>query len=462
MANTYLSFTLGTPTDNLKWTFSAWIKKTPDVMSPGDVGVMSIGDTTTAYTRLNFNGNGQLEFDNKPSGFEGRKMTSAYYFDPTAWYHVVAVYDSANGSAGDRMILYFNGSRVTSLGTDADPDADTASGNTSGQTIRIGVTDSSQYFNGEMAHVHFCDGYAYAASAFGETDSTSGIWIAKTSPSVSYGNNGIFLKFASGATLTDSSGNGNNMTLGGGTLTALKDSPDNNWSTWNPLYQPTGNYPTFANCNTTCTSQNSSGKYWGSASTLGMQTGKWYAEFKAVTASNKPSFGVTQAPGLLAYNQTYLGNRNYDYAYISDGGIYNNNNETAAWGNTFTTGDIVMVALDLDNNKIYFGKNGTWENSGDPTSGATGTGAAYTVTSVAAATAANDWNSPNSEGAYFFACSDQSTGGDTMAANFGNGFFETTAVTSAGNSSTGDDSVWEYDCPAGYYGLNTINMATYG
>ena len=77
-----------------------------------------------------------------------------------------------------------------------------------------------------MAHVHFCDGYAYAASDFGETDSTSGIWIAKTSPSVSYGTNGVFLKFASGATLTDSSGNGNNMTLGGGTLTALKDSPD--------------------------------------------------------------------------------------------------------------------------------------------------------------------------------------------------------------------------------------------
>ena len=461
MATTYLNRTLGTPTDSKKWTFSAWIKKTEDVMSPGDVGLMQIGSTN--YTRLNFPGSGQLEFDNYDGGFDGRRMTSAFYYDPTAWYHIVAVFDSDNGNADDRMILYVNGSRIAALATDSDPSSGAISGgNSSGETFEVGRAAGSQYFNGEMAHVHFCDGYAYAASDFGETDSTSGIWIAKTSPSVSYGTNGVFLKFASGATLTDSSGNGNNMTLGGGTLTALKDSPDNNWSTWCSLYQPTGNYPTFANCNNTVTSQNSSGKYWGSASTLGMQTGKWYAEFKAVTASNKPGFGVVQSPGRSVYNNSYIGYNTYDYAYISDGAIYNGDTETAAWGNTFTTGDIVMVALDLDNNKIYFGKNGTWENSGDPTSGASGTGAAYTVATVDTATAANTYSKTQSEGAYFFACSDQSTGGDTMAANFGNGYFETTAVTSAGNSSTGDASVWEYDCPAGYYGLNTINMATYG
>ena len=462
MASTKLTRTPSSVGNSKTWTYSMWIK---------------LGNITTEYVLFhNYGSSGSDEVYAKIGGssgvidfalryggtYEGRLITNRKFRDPSAWYHLVFACDTTSGTATNRQRIYVNGVEETDFSTDTQIAQDAGTVFNQAYEHTIGSYGSGNYFDGEMAHVHFCDGYAYAASDFGETDSTSGIWIAKTSPSVSYGNNGIFLKFASGATLTDSSGNGNNMTLGGGTLTALKDSPDNNWSTWNPLYQPTGNYPTFANCNTTCTSQNSSGKYWGSASTLGMQTGKWYAEFKAVTASNKPSFGVTQAPGLLAYNQTYLGNRNYDYAYISDGGIYNNNNETAAWGNTFTTGDIVMVALDLDNNKIYFGKNGTWENSGDPTSGATGTGAAYTVTSVAAATAANDWNSPNSEGAYFFACSDQSTGGDTMAANFGNGFFETTAVTSAGNSSTGDDSVWEYDCPAGYYGLNTINMATYG
>ena len=36
---------------------------------------------------------------------------------------------------------------------------------------------------------------------------------------------------------------------------------------------------------------------------------------------------------------------------------------------------IIQIALDKDNNKVYFGKNGTWMGSGDPTSGSTGTGA---------------------------------------------------------------------------------------
>jgi hypothetical protein len=43
------------------------------------------------------------------------------------------------------------------------------------------------------------------------------------------------------------------------------------------------------------------------------------------------------------------------------------------YGVLYTNGDICSC-IDLDNNKIYFAKNGTWQHSGDPTSGATGTG----------------------------------------------------------------------------------------
>ena len=45
--------------------------------------------------------------------------------------------------------------------------------------------------------------------------------------------------------------------------------------------------------------------------------------------------------------------------------------------------------------------------------------------------------------------------------NFGNGYFGTTAISTAGTSSSGDDSIWEYDCPTGYYGLNTNNLGSY-
>jgi hypothetical protein len=82
-----------------------------------------------------------------------------------------------------------------------------------------------------MTHIHYTDGYAYDASTFGETDSTSGIWKPKTAPSVTYGTNGFFLKFEnSGAMGTDSSGNSNTFTVSG-TLTQNVDTPSNNFAT---------------------------------------------------------------------------------------------------------------------------------------------------------------------------------------------------------------------------------------
>jgi hypothetical protein len=67
---------------------------------------------------------------------------------------------------------------------------------------------------------------AYDASAFGETDATTGIWKPKLNPSVTYGTNGFFLKFNEGASIgTDSSPNGNNFTVNG-SLTQTVDTPD--------------------------------------------------------------------------------------------------------------------------------------------------------------------------------------------------------------------------------------------
>ena len=185
-----------------------------------------------------------------------------------------------------------------------------------------------------------------------------------------------------------------------------------------------------------------------------VNSGKWYAEFKPISASHKPSFGITQAPNENAYWESYLGKQLYDYSYVSDGTTYNNDSTGSGSWNTFTTGDIIGVAVDLDNLKIYFSKNGTWENSGDPTSGASGTGAAFTITSTAASTPGTE-----ASGSYFFACSDQGSGQDTMAVNFGNGYFQTTAVSSPwthkDDAGIGD---FEYDVPAGYYALCTNTL----
>ena len=114
------------------------------------------------------------------------------------------------------------------------------------------VGDSTGYFNGSMSHVHFIDGTAYDASAFGETDATTGEWVGKTSPSVTYGTNGFFI-LKDGNSVTDQSGRGNNFTVGGGTLTDLKDNPDNVFATMNFIPENSRWYNkvvTFSNGNT--------------------------------------------------------------------------------------------------------------------------------------------------------------------------------------------------------------------
>ena len=449
MASTRLHRTPSSSSNQVKWTWSGWIKKSTNAAS----GCLFCAFTdVNNYTELDA-GSNQIDYYNVTSGaVNARLTTSAYQRDPAAWYHIVVVWDSANATAGDRMKVYINGAEQTAFSATTDPSSSLNStmNSTAPQEIGARALGTTTFFNGLMAHVHFCDGYAYAASDFGETDSTSGIWIAKTSPSVSYGTNGYFLKFASGASGTDSSGNGNNMTVVGN-LTNNKDNPDNNFCTMNPLDNYYG-ASTFTNGNNTV--QTGSSSYTINTATMGMTTGKWYWECKLVadSASGKEfQHGITDVPTLNTTTQ--LGATAYSYSYRTENGNKENNGSATAYGATADVGDIIGVALDLDNLKIYFHKNGTWQDSGDPTSGATGTGAAFTVTAPA-----------STGGGQYFPANWEGTGVAqlTYGYNFGNGYFGTTAVSSAGTSSSGDDSVWEYDCPTGYYGLNTKNIATYG
>ena len=434
----YLTKTLGTPTDNLKWTFSGWIKISG--MS-GDRGIFALGDNSTDFTRVNMNGNGAIEFDNKVgSTFDGRRMTSAYHRDPAAWYHIVAVFDSANATADDKMILYVNGSRITALGTDIDPSASAASGNTSSKNVRLSVMETSSYFTGNMAHVHFCDGYAYAASDFGETDSTSGIWVAKTSPSVSYGNNGFFLKFQDTSAFgDDSSGNNNDMTMSG-TITQTKDTPDNNFCTINPLSAGAinGAGTPLTNGNTRIADGDTN---WRTAlGTIGDDQGKYYWEVKIDGSQTNWWLGILDARQVVK-GEYKLTAKSRGYGVTSNGDKGNNNSEVSWATATIAQNDIVSIALDMDNGKIYFGHNGTWLESGDPTSGSTGTGSAYDITTGCCYLPAFTVYDTNS----------------ILAANMGNGYFGTTAVSSAGTNAS-NIGTFEYDVPTGYTAVSTLGL----
>ena len=441
MANTLLSRTPSVGGDRDKWTFSTWIKRSKSNTNESIFGAFSDGSN---HTQIFWRGD-NLEFTQKDGGsVTALLQTTRYFRDPGAWYHLVFVWDSANASAGDRMRIYVNGIEETVFNSDTNPSSGLDSFiNSTSYANEIGGMDSAEYFSGAMAHTHFCDGQAYAASDFGETDSTSGIWVAKTSPSVTYGTNGFFLKYASGASGTDSSGNSNDFTVSG-TMTNLKDSPDNNFCTMNPLY----NYyqaATFSNGNNTVATANNA----PSLGTIGVESGKWYWEAKAVSASSGGSdYLVGVSSSQLESAAKELGNYVNDYGYAASGNLRNDDGNTA-YGNTYAAGDIIGVALDLTNMNLYFSKNGTWQNSGDPTSGATGTGAIDITQGAYITNPLNAW--------FPAVCGDSNGQNYTWSTNFGNGYFGTTAVSTSQSDDAGIGS-FEYDVPAGYYAICTTNL----
>ena len=290
MATTYLTDPQGTPTNNLKWTWSSWIKR-GELATEGHSAVENIFTTYVDASNLfyiRFNDTDFIDIRNIASvGTGGRLITNAVFRDVGAWYHVVFVYDSANGSAGDRMRLYVNGVEETSFSLDTNPSSSqVCTMNADTRVVELGRrSDGSSNFTGVLAHTHFCDGQAYAASDFGETASTSGIWIAKTSPSVTYGNNGFFLKYQDTAAFgDDSSGNTNDFTLSG-TMTQTKDTPDNNFCTLNPLWYGGALSDGNTTLTTTATGHTAQG-------TVGMESGKFYWEIKVSDSSG--TFGICE------------------------------------------------------------------------------------------------------------------------------------------------------------------------
>jgi hypothetical protein len=441
MATTQLTRTLSA-SDLDKWTFSTWVKKS------GVTGYQHLiaAVNGSAYTVLKFETGGQISFENYDSGGSnaGQLKTSAVFRDPTAWYHVVAVWDSDNGSAGDRMRLYVNGVEETSFATDSNPASDEDSTINSAVVHYIGARDGSDYLNGVLAHTHFCDGQAYAATDFGETDSTSGIWVPKTGPSVTYGTNGFFLKYASGAEGTDSSGESNDFVVSG-TMTQTKDTPDNNFATWSPLIYGASSL-TIGNGNNAITAVADT-SYHSIYGTMAVNTGKWYWEIKAVnvgSASGRMSWGIGDVDNLQNANPGEVGDKSNAWTWDNSGGYKTGGSGGQESGDylSYTTGDIIAFALDCDNSKLYLAKNNTWQKSGDPTSGATGTGAISITADITYIPGGNMRYTTNQ-----------------AAMNFGNGYFGTTAVTSAEADGNGEGQ-FEYAPPTGYFAMCTNNFGS--
>ena len=450
MASTYLSRSNGTPTSQQIFTFSAWVKRSGLNPSGNNMQLFSIYNDTSNRMDFRFQTGDTIDFYHTSS--LGRLTTNRLFRDTNAWYHIVLRVDTTQATSSDRYRLYINGVQETSFSTETQPSQNANLG-TNFSTFSIGDDSyGSSDYDGSMTHIHYTDGQSYAPTEFGETDATTGIWKIKTSPSVTYGTNGFFI-LKDGNSVTDQSGNGNNFTVGGGTLSNTEDSPSNVFNTFNPLddYYEAG---TFFNGNTTYQTGTAAGKYGRNTSTLGMTSGKFYWEVKPVSVNTSidyyPVIGITASQ--ITGSQDFVGKASTDYSWSTnqDGSntVKYNNNSNISWGNHFALNSIVGVAVDLDNNKIYFSKDGVWQESGDPTSGSTGTGAAFTITSA----------SSTPLGAYFPSLSNyDGTGYVKFEANFGNGYFGTTAVASAGTNASGI-GIFEYDVPTGYTALSTKGL----
>ena len=423
MAAADISRTNGTATNNLKWTYSAWLKR--GVIGTNQAIATTRTGTSGPYTNIIINNSDRINIygPNTSSLNDYNYQTTRYFRDVGAWYHLVVAFDCTLAAAGDRLRIYINGVEETSFVTETNPTQNnTYTMNYTGYTFMVGArTDDSEYWTGDMSHVQFVDGLQLTPTEFGEEDATSGIWKIKTTAYATPGTNGFFLKMEDRTNLDlDSSSNAHTFTTTG-TLTATYDNPSNNFCTMNPL----DNYylgGTFTNgSNTVATG---GGKEWGTA-TMGLSAGLWYYESEiVVTAANSNRIGIAYGPatsGSMAFGDTVN-----DYAlYSYDGKIYSNS-VANTYGDTWSgTGVILGVYIDLNANKLYFAKDGVIMNSG--------TG--FDIT--AAASTANGFYTPA-------VADDHSASSATWACNFGNGYFGTTAVTSA-VADAGGIGAFEYD-----------------
>jgi len=456
----YMHKTPGSSGNRRKFTFSCWIKKGD--IAPGDDTCLFSGDNSGDDSRpddIRIRDTGKLyvSFRNTNDGIVSTKRVLR---DPSAWMNIVVAVDTEQSTAENRVKIYINGVQESNLegdgsGSPTYPSEDhdcTGFGRDTKITVGARSKDSpDKFFDGYMAEVCYIDGSQLAATSFGEFDEDSPtIWKPKDVSGLTFGTNGFYLDFEDSSNLGNDANGGTDLTeVNLAATDQTTDTCTNNFATLNPLNMPTSNAPTFAEGNIKTTTTASG--YFGGSSTIGVSSGKWYFEFKTATDPNTQNvlFGVSYNPAEDARNNYHIGQSPTDWNYgynLANGEVYHDNNDGVAYGNSLTTSNILGMALDLDNHKIYWSKDNTWQNSGDPTSGATGTGAFSLDTGQT----------------YFVILSDLSASGasavSTNETNFGNPYNSLTSVASDANGY----GSFEYAPPSGYYSLCTKNLAEYG
>jgi hypothetical protein len=432
--STSLNRTPASAGNRTTWTWSAWVKRS--ALSALQAIFTAGEDSPNPRGLIEFEAGNTIRVGFNDGASWYLASTSAVFRDPSAWYHVVVALDLTNGTNANRVKLYVNNVLQSFASTPTWPTSNQVFNNT--VPHRLGTyygTTPANYLSSYMTEVNFIDGQALTPSSFGETNAQTGVWQPKAY-SGSYGTNGFYLNFSDNSNTTaatlgkDYSGNGNNWTPNNFSVTAgagndsLVDSPTSygtdtgvggtvrgNYNTWNPLKNP--QVAVLTNGNLDLSTAGSTARY-GTYTTIGVSTGKWYWEITAGSLSTDGyNIGIVNAskPDTTALNAD-----TNSYIYL-DTGAKGYNGTGTAYGATYTAGDVIGVALDLDAGTLVFYKNGTSQ------------GTAFT------SIASNTW---------FPTVADNATGsttGSSFIANFGQRPFA-------------------YTAPSGFKALCTQNLPT--
>ena len=361
------------------FTISVWVKRANGISGGnGSIFCSGTASTDTGKFRFVIDSSNRVKVEGGATNF---RTSEAVLTDQFGWYHLVCAVDSTDPTADNRVRVWLNGEQITTWTTNNTMPQDlNGPVNESGKThfINIEADGSSGNFKGYFAHFHLVDGTAYPPTTFGETDSTTGIWKPKADPSgISYGTNGVFLKFENSGNMgLDSSGQTNNYTIASaGTLPQTTDTPSNNFAVLNPYNRRnTNNAPTYAHGNLFLDNQDQDGQGNNWCSTIGGLTkGKWYCEITPHvngSATTGMKIGVVATSSDARNGSFQAGDRTgVQYYYVADGNKRYSSETTSgatteSYGATYTTDDIIGIFLDLDNGTLKFSKNGVIQNSG--------------------------------------------------------------------------------------------------
>ena len=433
--DTYLTATFGSaPTLATKNTISLWFKR-------------STLDTLQQLYAANGNTANIIVNSNNTIAFytnSGQLLGPRLYRDTSAWMHFVFTFDSTQGTAANRFKVYINGVEETSFNNTAYPAQNEASQlGVNGEAIKIGTrSNHDRIFEGYMAETAFVDGQALDATSFGEFDEDSGIWKPIDVSGLTFGNNGFYLDFEDSGDLgDDESGNGNDFTeVNLAATDQMIDTCTKNFPIQNSIAGTSSSVGanTYTEGNLqVLTPQSENGNNF---STIGVSSGKWYGEFyiKANSGIERSLVGVSGdvMATLLAENNMGSLSGARDVGYMgNDGDKFVSGTESSYGGSAFSVGDVIGVALDLDNRTVNFAQNNSFKGT----------------ISIA------------STGIWHMGCGDVSAGARaTIVANYGQDSSFAGSITAANNTDEHSEGLFKYSPPSGFITLNSTNLAEYG